>query len=81
MIAKNGQLPSCQYTGTAIVFAKKGQQVWTGGGDEEALARGVYQTYQEKNLRYSQIAPLDMFEEVNTRTNLPAQIDIYAIPG
>jgi len=81
VVAKGGQLPSCQDTGTAIVFAKKGQQVWTGGGDEEALSRGIYDTYQEKNLRYSQIAPLDMFEEKNTRTNLPAQIDILAEDG
>jgi fumarate hydratase class I len=81
VVAKSGQLPSCQDTGTAIVFAKKGQQVWTGGGDEEALSKGVYQTYQEKNLRYSQIAPLSMFEEANTRTNLPAQVDILATDG
>lgn len=81
VVAKGGQLPSCQDTGTAIVFAKKGQQVWTGGGDEEALSRGIYQTYQEKNLRYSQIAPLSMFEEVNTKTNLPAQIDLLATDG
>jgi fumarate hydratase class I len=81
VVAKGGQLPSCQDTGTAIVFAKKGQQVWTGGDDAEALSRGIYQTFQEKNLRYSQIAPLDMFEEKNTRTNLPAQIDILADQG
>ena len=81
VVAKGGQLPSCQDTGTAIVFAKKGQQIWTGYDDAEALSRGIYQTYQEKNLRYSQIAPLDMFEEKNTRTNLPAQIDILADEG
>jgi len=81
VVAKGGQLPSCQDTGTAIVFAKKGQQVWTGGDDAEALSRGVYETFQEKNLRYSQIAPLSMFEEKNTRTNLPAQIDILADEG
>ena len=81
VVAKGGQLPSCQDTGTPIIFAKKGQQVWTGGDDAEALSRGVYETYQEKNLRYSQIAPLSMFEEQNTRTNLPAQIDILAEPG
>jgi fumarate hydratase class I len=81
VVAKGGQLPSCQDTGTAIVLGKKGQQVWTGGGDEEALSKGIYQTYQEKNLRYSQIAPLSMFEEVNTRTNLPAQIDLLATGG
>lgn len=81
VVAKGGQLPSCQDTGTPIVFAKKGQQVWTGGGDAEALSRGIYETYQEKNLRYSQIAPTSMFEEQNTKTNLPAQIDILADEG
>ncbi len=81
VVAKGGQLPSCQDTGTCIIFAKKGQRVWTGGGDEEALSRGVYHTFQEKNLRYSQIAPLSMFEEANTRSNLPAQIDILATDG
>lgn len=81
VVAKGGQLPSCQDTGTAIVFAKKGQQVWTGADDAEALSKGVWQTFQEKNLRYSQIAPLSMFEETNTRTNLPAQIDILADQG
>jgi len=81
VVAKGGQLPSCQDTGTAIVYAKKGQQVWTGGGDEEALSKGIYQTFQEKNLRYSQIAPLSMFEEANTKTNLPAQIDLLATDG
>jgi len=81
VVAKGGVLPSCQDTGTAIVFAKKGQQVWTGGGDEEALSKGIYQSFQEKNLRYSQIAPLSMFEEKNTATNLPAQIDILAAEG
>lgn len=81
VVAKGGNLPSCQDTGTAIVLGKKGQQVWTGGGDEEALSKGIYQTYQEKNLRYSQIAPLNMFEEKNTRTNLPAQIDLLAEDG
>ncbi len=81
VVAKDGQLPSCQDTGTPIVFAKKGQQVWTGGGDEEALSRGIYETYQEKNLRYSQIAPLTMFEEKNTKTNLPAQIDLLVDDG
>jgi fumarate hydratase class I len=81
VVAKGGQLPSCQDTGTAIVLGKKGQQVWTGGGDEEALSKGIYQTYQEKNLRYSQIAPLTMFDEKNTRTNLPAQIDLLVEDG
>jgi fumarate hydratase, class I len=80
-------LPSCQDTGTAIIMGKKGQQVWTHGadgspgGDEEALARGVFRTYTETNLRYSQVAPLTMYDEVNTGTNLPAQIDISAVDG
>ena len=60
---------------------KKGQQVWTGGGDEEAISLGVYKTYTEENLRYSQNAPLDMYKEVNTGCNLPAQIDLYAVDG
>jgi len=80
-VAAGGKLPSCQDTGTAIVFAKKGQQVWTGGGDEAALSQGIYETFQEKNLRYSQIAPLDMFSEQNTKNNLPAQIDLMAAEG
>ena len=80
-IAAKGVLPFCQDTGTAIVFAKKGQGVWTGGGDEEALSKGIYQTYTEENLRYSQNAPLNMYDEVNTGTNLPAQIDILAVNG
>lgn len=68
-------------TGTAIIVGKKGQRVWTGGGDEEALSKGVYNTYIEDNLRYSQNAALDMYKEVNTGTNLPAQIDLYAVDG
>lgn len=80
-IAAAGQLPSCQDTGTSIVMGKKGQQVWTPGDDAEALSRGVYETYQNRTLRYSQIAPLSMFEEKNTATNLPAQIDLYATQG
>ena len=80
-VACKGQLPFCQDTGTAIVMGKKGQQVWTGGGDEEALSLGVYKTYTEENLRYSQNAPLDMYREVNTGCNLPAQIDLYAVDG
>ena len=79
--ACKGQLPFCQDTGTAIIVGKKGQQVWTGGGDEEALSLGVYKTYTEENLRYSQNAPLDMYKEVNTGCNLPAQIDLYAVDG
>ena len=76
-IAAGGVLPMCQDTGTAIVMAKKGRRVWTEGGDYEALAGGVMDAYEKKNLRYSQLAPLKMFEEKNTRNNLPAQIDIY----
>ena len=80
-------LPSCQDTGTAIVMGKKGQQVWTHssdgapGGDEEALARGVFRTYTESNLRYSQVVPITTYDEVNTGTNLPAQIDLMAVDG
>ncbi|HAA93897.1 MAG TPA: fumarate hydratase [Rhodospirillaceae bacterium] len=80
-IAAGGILPMCQDTGTAIVMGKKGQNVWTGGGDEEALSRGIFETYQERNLRYSQVSPLSMYEETNTKTNLPAQIEIYADDG
>ena len=80
-VAAKGQLPVCQDTGTAIVMGKKGQCVWTGANDEEALARGIYNTYTEENLRYSQNAALNMYEEVNTGTNLPAQIDLYAVQG
>ncbi len=74
-------LPSCQDTGTAIVMGKKGQYVWTDGTDEAALSQGIAATYTKTNLRYSQMAPLDMYEEVNTGTNLPAQIDLYATAG
>src|SRR5215468_3126847 len=80
-IAAGGVLPGCQDTGTAIVMGKKGQFVLTNGNDEAALSRGVFDTYAEANLRYSQVAPLDMFEEKNTGTNLPAQIEIYATDG
>jgi len=75
-IAAGGVLPMCQDTGTAIIMGKKGRRVWTEGGDEDALGRGVLDAYERKNLRYSQLAPLSMFEEKNTRNNLPAQIDI-----
>ncbi len=81
VVASDMVLPSCQDTGTAIVLAKKGQNVWTGGDDEEALSRGIHQTYTETNLRYSQLAPLSIYDEKNTATNLPAQIDIHATPG
>jgi len=80
-IAAGRVLPMCQDTGTAIIMGKKGQQVWTGGGDEAALSEGVRRTYVETNLRYSNLAPLSMFQEVNTGDNLPAQIDIYATDG
>ena len=80
-VACKGQLPLCQDTGTAIIHGEKGQQVWTGFCDEEALARGVYDTYTQENLRYSQNAPLTMYDEVNTRCNLPAQIDLEATEG
>ncbi|MBA2541435.1 MAG: fumarate hydratase [Deltaproteobacteria bacterium] len=80
-IAAGGVLPGCQDTGTAIVMGKKGQFVVTAGGDEAAISRGVFETYAESNLRYSQVAPLDMFEEKNTGNNLPAQIDLFATDG
>lgn len=80
-VASKGQLPFCQDTGTAIVIGKKGQNVYTGGGDEEKLSKGVYLTYTQDNLRYSQNAPLNMYDEVNTGCNLPAQIDLYATDG
>ena len=80
-VASKGVLPFCQDTGTAIIHGEKGQQVWTGYSDEEALSLGVYKTYTEENLRYSQNAPLNMYDEVNTKCNLPAQIDIEATEG
>jgi fumarate hydratase class I len=80
-IAAHGILPSCQDTGTATVIGKKGQDVWTEGDDAEFLSKGIHQTYSKENLRYSQTAPLTMYEEVNTKTNLPAQIDLYATQG
>jgi fumarate hydratase class I len=80
-IAAGGVLPMCQDTGTAIVFGKKGQRVWVEGDEEEAISYGVHRTYTETNLRYSQMAPLSMFEEVNTGNNLPVQFDILAAPG
>ena len=81
VISSRGILPFCQDTGTAIVFAKKGQQVWTGVDDAEWLSHGIWKTYQEENLRYSQTMPVSMFEEVNSGNNLPAQVDIMAAPG
>ncbi|MCS6921223.1 MAG: fumarate hydratase [Elioraea sp.] len=80
-IAAGGVLPMCQDTGTAIVFGKKGQRVWVEGNEEEAISRGVFRTYTETNLRYSQMSPLSLFEEVNSGNNLPVQFDIYAAPG
>src|SRR5271167_4726197 len=80
-IAAGRVLPMCQDTGTAIVMGKKGQQVWTEGDDLAAISAGIRRTYTETNLRYSQVAPLSMYEEVNTGDNLPAQIDLYAEPG
>lgn len=79
--AVKGVLPFCQDTGTAIIHGEKGQQIWTGFEDEEALSKGVYNTFTEDNLRYSQNAPLNMYDEVNTKCNLPAQIDIEATEG
>ncbi|MDF9833607.1 fumarate hydratase class I [Ereboglobus sp. PH5-5] len=80
-IAAQGILPFCQDTGTATIVGKKGEQVWTGADDAEFLSKGVYECYTKENLRYSQTAALNMYEEVNTGTNLPAQIDLYATPG
>lgn len=81
VISAKGNLPWCQDTGTAIVIAKKGEQVWTNGNDAEFISKGIYETFKNKNLRYSQIAPLTMFDEKNTGSNLPAQIDIYSGEG
>jgi len=81
-VASGFELPMCQDTGTATIIGKKGQRVWTGGvKDEEWLSRGVFDTYQKENLRYSQTIPLSMYDEINSGTNLPAQIDIFATPG
>jgi len=80
-VAAQGVLPFCQDTGTATVVAKKGQGIWTDANDEEAISKGIFETYSKENLRYSQTAALTMYEEKNTGTNLPAQIDIYATPG
>ena len=81
VVSAEGRLPLCQDTGTATIVAKKGARVFTGGGDEEALTRGVFNTYTRESLRYSQTAPLTLYEEKNTGSNLPAQIDIYAADG
>lgn len=81
VVAAEGELPTCQDTGTAIVIGKKGEDVWTGGHDEEHLSKGIFDTYAERNLRYSQVVPFSMFDEKNTGNNLPAQIDLYATAG
>ncbi len=80
-ISAGGILPMCQDTGTAIILGKKGANVWTDGHDESALSNGIFQTFTKRNLRYSQVAPLDLFNETNTGNNLPAQIEIYAEDG
>ena len=81
VVAAQGKLPTCQDTGTAIVMAKKGEDVYTGVDDAEWLSHGAYDTYQERNLRYSQVVPYTMLEEKNSGTNMPAQVDIYSKPG
>src|SRR5690606_334242 len=81
VVSADGELPTCQDTGTAIVVAKKGENVYTGVNDAFHLSKGIYDTYSEKNLRYSQVVPFTMVDEKNTGTNLPAQIDIYAEEG
>ncbi len=81
VISSEGVFPMCQDTGTALIMGEKGQQIWTGYSDEEALSKGVFEAYKENNLRYSQNSPLTMYEEVNTGTNLPAQIELYATEG
>ena len=81
VISSKEELPGCQDTGTAIVIGKKGEDVWTGGKDAIYISKGIFETFKEKNLRYSQVVPLSMFEEKNTGTNLPAQIDIYSTEG
>src|SRR4030066_434999 len=81
VISAKGDLPWCPDTGTAIVIGKKGEQVWTDADDALYISKGIYETFQEKNLRYSQIVPYSMFEEKNSCTNMPAQIDIYSVEG
>ncbi len=81
VVAAEGQLPTCQDTGTAICIGKKGENVWTGCNDAEAISQGVFETYRDRNLRYSQVVPFTMTEEKNSGTNLPAQIDLYATQG
>ncbi len=81
VVSAEGELPTCQDTGTAIVLAKKGENVWTGGDDAKTLSKGIFETFRDRNLRYSQVVPTSMFDEKNTGSNLPAQIDIYATEG
>jgi fumarate hydratase class I len=81
VISAKGELPWCQDTGTAIVIARKEKQVWTGANDVYHLSKGIFETYRDKNLRYSQIVPYTMFDEKNSCTNMPAQIDIYSVEG
>lgn len=81
VVAAQGELPTCQDTGTGTVVAKKGELVMTGANDAEALSRGIYNAYVNQNLRYSQVVPLNMFEETNSGSNLPAQVDVYSVPG
>lgn len=81
VVSAEGELPTCQDTGTAIAIGKKGENVWTGGCDEESISRGIFETYRDKNLRYSQVVPLTMTSEKNSGTNLPAQIDLYSVAG
>jgi fumarate hydratase class I len=81
VVSAEGELPTCQDTGTAIVMGKKGEDVYTGVNDAEYLSKGIFDTYQDRNLRYSQVVPFNMFDEKNTGTNLPAQIDIYSEKG
>ena len=81
IVAAEGELPTCQDTGTAICIGKKGEDVWTNCNDAEAIAKGVFDTYQNHNLRYSQVVPFSMFNEKNMGNNLPAQIDLYATTG
>ena len=81
VVSAEGELPTCQDTGTAIAIGKKGENVWTDGNDAEAISKGVFETYRDRNLRYSQVVPYTMFDEKNSGTNLPAQIDLYATQG
>ena len=81
VVSAEGELPTCQDTGTAICIGKKGEDVYTGADDAECISRGVYETYRDRNLRYSQVVPFTMTDEKNSGTNLPAQIDLYSVPG